>query len=237
MTDSQLATAIHESIRSTVREYMTRHHESMVLAGNSQTEEDRNIYMREANEYISNVRELVLPYTRITTVRPQSSLIAPITSRPQSSLITPRTYNIPITRAINIPENISDNIPHEFICPITTEIMKDPVILTDGHVYEKSAIKKWLQNNNTSPLTKINVDKDILIPCFVLRKQIQEYLEKSNKNVVQQQSNNKTYNKSKREPTQYNLFVKERMPILKQQNPDKQCKEIMKIIGTEWKSR
>lgn len=30
-------------------------------------------------------------------------------------------------------------IPNEFICPITQEIMKDPVIGTDGQTYEKKS--------------------------------------------------------------------------------------------------
>ena len=31
-----------------------------------------------------------------------------------------------------------------FICPITGDIMKDPVIGSDGHTYERSAIEQWL---------------------------------------------------------------------------------------------
>lgn len=31
-------------------------------------------------------------------------------------------------------------IPNEFICPITNQIMDDPVILESGQTYERSAI-------------------------------------------------------------------------------------------------
>lgn len=31
----------------------------------------------------------------------------------------------------------------EFLCPITFELMIDPVIASDGHTYERSAIEKW----------------------------------------------------------------------------------------------
>jgi serine/threonine protein kinase len=45
-------------------------------------------------------------------------------------------------------------IPDGFICPITQDIMKDPVILVaDGHSYERKAILEWLQRTNRSPLT------------------------------------------------------------------------------------
>ena len=42
----------------------------------------------------------------------------------------------------------------EFICPITHQIMQDPVIAEDGIVYERSAIEKWMQSNDTSPKKK-----------------------------------------------------------------------------------
>ena len=32
-------------------------------------------------------------------------------------------------------------IPAEFICPITHEVMEEPVLLADGFVYEEIAIK------------------------------------------------------------------------------------------------
>jgi len=31
--------------------------------------------------------------------------------------------------------------------------MKDPVMTTDGHSYERSEIAKWLKNKSTSPKT------------------------------------------------------------------------------------
>jgi serine/threonine protein kinase len=45
-------------------------------------------------------------------------------------------------------------VPDGFICPITQDIMKDPVMLVgDGHSYERKAILEWLQRTNRSPLT------------------------------------------------------------------------------------
>lgn len=45
-------------------------------------------------------------------------------------------------------------IPPEFICPITLEIMKEPYILPDGQTYEKEAIREALVLKQVSPLTK-----------------------------------------------------------------------------------
>ena len=47
----------------------------------------------------------------------------------------------------------SDKLPKSFICPITGEVFQDPVMTMDGHTYERSAITRWLQDNDTSPLT------------------------------------------------------------------------------------
>lgn len=46
------------------------------------------------------------------------------------------------------------NIPSDFFCPITHELMNEPVILIeDGRSYEKHALECWFQRNNTSPMT------------------------------------------------------------------------------------
>ena len=39
-------------------------------------------------------------------------------------------------------------------CPITGDIMKDPVQGNDGHTYERTAIMKWLSQNPISPQTR-----------------------------------------------------------------------------------
>ena len=38
-------------------------------------------------------------------------------------------------------------------CPITQEIMNDPVIAADGQTYERKELARWLHVKNTSPMT------------------------------------------------------------------------------------
>ena len=64
------------------------------------------------------------------------------------------------------------------ICPITQEEFYDPVITADGMTYERSAIEKWLQTSNTSPLTGAVLESTLLIPCVIVRSQIQDLLER-----------------------------------------------------------
>ena len=71
-------------------------------------------------------------------------------------------------------------IPDEFYCPITFEIMKDPVIGPDGHTYEKLAIQTWLQTNNTSPITRKPLHTNSLIPNIALKNVIETFLKANN---------------------------------------------------------
>ena len=43
-------------------------------------------------------------------------------------------------------------VPEEIVCPITHEIMLDPVVAADAHTYERKAIETWLQQKKTSPM-------------------------------------------------------------------------------------
>ena len=66
-------------------------------------------------------------------------------------------------------------LKENFICPITLTIMKDPVICSDAHTYERSAIEQWLSTNNHSPITRQIINNNNLIPNIVLRNIIQEF--------------------------------------------------------------
>ena len=46
------------------------------------------------------------------------------------------------------------DIPNDYLCPITLQLMENPAITTDGNSYERVAIIKWFETgHNTSPLT------------------------------------------------------------------------------------
>jgi len=44
--------------------------------------------------------------------------------------------------------------PPSFYCPLTMNLMKDPVQDREGNTYERFAIEQWLQSNPTSPITR-----------------------------------------------------------------------------------
>ena len=47
-------------------------------------------------------------------------------------------------------------------CPITHRLPVRPVVAEDGHMYERSAIEKWLQTKSTSPLNGAEMGKTIM---------------------------------------------------------------------------
>ena len=66
-------------------------------------------------------------------------------------------------------------IRDEFICPITYELLMDPMVAQDGHTYEKASIETWLKTNHKSPLTAEAMG-DNIVPNFNLKKLIQDLL-------------------------------------------------------------
>jgi len=54
-------------------------------------------------------------------------------------------------------ENNSTTIPNEFLCPITHELMIDPVCASDGYTYERKAIEEWLTKKQTSPILNLSI--------------------------------------------------------------------------------
>uniref|UniRef100_A0A182Y145 Uncharacterized protein n=1 Tax=Anopheles stephensi TaxID=30069 RepID=A0A182Y145_ANOST len=69
------------------------------------------------------------------------------------------------------------DIPLEFICPITHELMKDPVYAEDGFTYERSAIKEWFgREKAVSPMTNLELSTDELVENGKLKQQIEDYM-------------------------------------------------------------
>ncbi|KAL2421897.1 hypothetical protein ABEF95_001684 [Exophiala dermatitidis] len=53
-------------------------------------------------------------------------------------------------------EDVCD-IPHEYLCPITRVLFEDPVVTTDGTIFERKAIERWYRISQSSPLTGLPV--------------------------------------------------------------------------------
>ena len=70
-----------------------------------------------------------------------------------------------------------EDAPDEFICPITQELMQDPVMASDGHTYERCAIERWFARRQipTSPKTGCELETTAHFPNHLLRNQILDW--------------------------------------------------------------
>ncbi|TYI19332.1 hypothetical protein ES332_A07G157900v1 [Gossypium tomentosum] len=67
-----------------------------------------------------------------------------------------------------------------FYCPITRDVMVDPVETSSGQTFERSAIEKWFtEGNNLCPLTMTPLDTSILRPNKTLRQSIEEWKDRN----------------------------------------------------------
>jgi hypothetical protein len=65
--------------------------------------------------------------------------------------------------------------PHEYFCPITLALMRDPVVVSDGHSYERASIEEVLRVSGVSPRTREPLDPKIVVPNRALRTRIEEH--------------------------------------------------------------
>lgn len=78
--------------------------------------------------------------------------------------------------------SLSLEIPEDITCPITRQIMTDPVILVEsGHTYEREAILKHLQRRKTDPLTNQIIVSTMLAPNHMAKKLISSFLDQQKK--------------------------------------------------------
>ena len=70
------------------------------------------------------------------------------------------------------------NIPEEFLCPLTLDIMKNPVVSKQGLTFEYAAIAEWLDiYNDSCPLTREELDLPDLTPGKDLKRRIKEWVD------------------------------------------------------------
>lgn len=68
-----------------------------------------------------------------------------------------------------IPTEEYRPLPDAFYCPITFNIMFDPVIDPEGNTYERVAIEDWITVNGMSPVTRTTLAADSLYPNTAIK--------------------------------------------------------------------
>ncbi|KAI3948437.1 hypothetical protein MKW98_019187 [Papaver atlanticum] len=77
--------------------------------------------------------------------------------------------------------NAAVPIPADFCCPISLELMTDPVIVASGQTYERLFIRKWLDLGLTvCPKTRQSLAHTNLIPNYTVKALIANWCESNN---------------------------------------------------------
>ncbi|KAK6121586.1 hypothetical protein DH2020_044666 [Rehmannia glutinosa] len=77
------------------------------------------------------------------------------------------------------PGNPSLDFPQDFRCPISMELMKDPVTISTGVTYERKNIEKWfhIYKKKTCPATMQNIETLEITPNHTLKRLIVAWLD------------------------------------------------------------
>jgi hypothetical protein len=71
-----------------------------------------------------------------------------------------------------------DEFIKHFMCPITGELMNDPVVTPNMHRFERKAIEEWVRSNGSCPISREPLRLDQLKPDFAVKSAIQGYIKK-----------------------------------------------------------
>ncbi|DBA71119.1 TPA: hypothetical protein ACH3X2_011529 [Trebouxia sp. C0005] len=82
-------------------------------------------------------------------------LPAPAVAAPNADLAIP---------AAELAEILHEELEENFCCPLTLDILQDPVKAADGRTYEREDITKWLREHDTSPMTNMPMLNKELAP-------------------------------------------------------------------------
>ncbi|KAJ0244344.1 U-box domain-containing protein 9 [Hirschfeldia incana] len=113
-----------------------------------------------------------------------------------SALKQAKTKKTAKSSSLEMLETVS--CPDEFRCPLSNELMRDPVVLASGQTYDKLFIQKWLSSGNrTCPKTKQVLSHTGLTPNLLISDMISKWCKTVGVETVNQyQSNHVTEEKA-----------------------------------------
>ncbi|XVF24163.1 hypothetical protein REPUB_Repub13aG0103700 [Reevesia pubescens] len=78
-------------------------------------------------------------------------------------------------------QSMSSNVPDEFRCPISLDLMKDPVIVQSGHTFDRSSIAQWINTGHqTCPKSGQMLIHMALIPNYALKSLMHQWCQENN---------------------------------------------------------
>ena len=164
-TSLQKAKDLHDAIGSLIKSYEENQSASMAfLETTMKTIDDK------ANEQLQRAREIIGSISTATSPRSSNASVA----------------RMPVV--LTQDEHASDDQPPpDLVCPITFELMEDPVVASDGHTYERKAIEQAIETARQkgeavrSPMTNEVLPTTMLHSNMIVKRLCQEWNEKQKK--------------------------------------------------------
>ncbi|KAL3717968.1 hypothetical protein ACJRO7_003151 [Eucalyptus globulus] len=84
---------------------------------------------------------------------------------------------------------IVTNIPDEFRCPISLDLMRDPVIVSSGHTYDRTSIAQWINSgHHTCPKSGQRLIHMALIPNYALKSLVHQWCQEHSIPIIEHPS-------------------------------------------------
>lgn len=78
-------------------------------------------------------------------------------------------------------QSTNTNTPDEYRCPISLDMMRDPVIIASGHTYDRNSIAQWINSGHrTCPKSGQKLIHMALIPNYALKSLVHQWCEENN---------------------------------------------------------
>ncbi|TYI63082.1 hypothetical protein E1A91_D10G296600v1 [Gossypium mustelinum] len=95
-----------------------------------------------------------------------------------------------VSGSVGKSTSASFNVPDEFRCPISLDLMKDPVIVASGHTYDRSSIAQWINTGHyTCPKSGQRLIHMALIPNYALKSLVHQWCQENNIPLMECSSN------------------------------------------------
>lgn len=100
------------------------------------------------------------------------------TSRPTMSLTSLNTCLPPLdlSSTKRSARWLALSAPAAFLCPLTLQLMTDPVVTPSGMTFNRESIQAWVEHHHTDPATGAALHSGQLYPNLTLRDLIQKWL-------------------------------------------------------------
>ncbi|XP_075503940.1 U-box domain-containing protein 9-like [Primulina tabacum] len=145
------------------------------MAKNGVSEEDSNMAAK-AMELKRELQKMVKAIVDADDVDLETTDRALQMLRDLKELKLKKSMSLKLRSGYKDEETLYGTAPEAFRCPLSKELMRDPVIVANGQTYDRTFIQKWLNSGNrTCPRTQQVLTHTILTPNQLIREMIQQW--------------------------------------------------------------